>query len=582
MSSKAAIAKRKKRQRTIFFRRARNALLTLRGDIFGGCTAAVVALPLCIAFGVTSGLGPIAGLYGSIGVGFFAALCGGSRVQISGPTGPMAIVMAAILTQYGGNAANIFAIVMLAGAFQLVIGWAGIGRYIAYMPYSVVSGFISGIGMIILIVQFLPAIGAPAGGGPMATLSKVPDALVNLMNEPAAFSVLLLTGMTLAISVYWPRWLRGLLPAPLAGLVIGTGVVIFLQDAAGNKWLDMIRSFSGIAALMNAPTIGEVPTGLPKLYLGEILGVLTPSRIIDLMRPAVLLAVLSSIESLLTALVADSVTRTRHNSDKELRGQGIGNMFSGMIGGLPGAGATTRTVVNARAGSSTRLSGMIHSTVLLGIVLGFGELAGRIPLAVLAGILLKIGWDGIDWRYVLHIRALPRGQVIVMLTTLILTVFVDLVSAVVVGVVIATFVTAEWMEKEEVSNLNAKFLRRGRISVVSLTGSYSHASAREMVSIVSAEIELRRVLVFDLTETTHMDTSNIFAVEEIITTAVEKETECVVAVSELTAGYVEDLKFADKIGASNIKSSRAAAIRYAGEIAARRRTPTKIKLMEDA
>ncbi|HHI70433.1 MAG TPA: SulP family inorganic anion transporter, partial [Rhodobacteraceae bacterium] len=377
-------------------------LKNLRGDIFGGVTAAVVALPLALAFGVAGGLGPIAGLYGAIAVGFFAAIFGGTPSQVSGPTGPMTVVSAAIVAQYADRLETAFAIIFLGGALQALFGVMRLGRYVSYTPYSVISGFMSGIGAIIIIIELLPFIGAPtASGGPVGTLTALPAALMGINYQ--AFAI---AAAALAIMVFWRGRVATILPPPLAALVVGT--------------------ILSLTVLPDAPVIGTVPTGLPSLHL-PVIGIDDLAKVIQ---PAFVLALLGTIDSLLTSLVADTITRTHHNSNRELIGQGIGNMAAGLLGALPGAGATMRTVVNVRAGGRTPISGALHALILLSLVLGMGPLAEKIPHAALAGILMKVGWDIIDWSYLKRIHHAPREKVFVMFVTLGLTVFVDLITAV--------------------------------------------------------------------------------------------------------------------------------------------------------
>lgn len=481
-------------------------LSNLRGDLFGGLTAAVVALPLALAFGVASGAGPIAGLYGAIAVGFFASIFGGTPSQVSGPTGPMTVVMAAVVTQYAGNLAEAFAIVVLGGAFQVVFGLMRVGRFVAYTPYSVVSGFMSGIGIIIMLIQTLPFVGLPtAEGGPVGTLGVLPQVPAALNAQALAIGV-----ASLAVVVAWPRRLAMLLPPPLAALLVGT--------------------LMGVLFLPAAPVIGAVPTGLPSLVIPAFPLVDLP----QVLQAALVLALLGSIDSLLTSLVADSITRTRHSSDRELIGQGIGNMIAGFIGGLPGAGATMRTVINVRSGGRTPLSGAIHALVLLAILMGLGPLASHIPHAALAGILMKVGWDIIDWSYLRRIRHAPREKVVVMLVTLGLTVFVDLITAVAVGLILAGFVTARWMEKEELKGITRLSLlngesdpldaeeralidrAEGRVEVVRLHGNFSYASARQLTQALGGVLRGTEAVIFDFTAAEHVDTSAAYAIAELI------------------------------------------------------------------
>lgn len=491
---------------------------TVRGDIYGGLTAAVVALPLALAFGVASGVGAIAGLYGAIAVGFFAAVFGGTNSQVSGPTGPMTVVMAVIVTDHAGNLGEAFAIVFLGGAFQVMFGALRIGRFISYTPYSVVSGFMSGIGIIIITIQVLPFLGLPSvPGGPLSAMQAWPKAVANL--NPQALAI---AGLSLGIAIFWPARLRRLLPSPLAALIAGT--------------------LSAIYVLPAAPTIGSVPIGLPDFHLPAV----TLGQLSTIVQPAMILALLGSIDSLLTSLVADSITRTRHNSNRELIGQGIGNMIAGLIGGLPGAGATMRTVVNVRAGGSTPLSGALHAVILLVLVLGLGPIAEKIPHAALAGILMKVGWDIIDWGYLKRIRRAPRDKLLVMLVTLGLTVFVDLITAVAAGLILAGFVTARWMEQEELKGISSLALPQdegaltaaerdvmrntnGQIGIIALRGHFSYASARELVQRTGSATSGHKAMVFDFTGAAHVDTSAALAIEELIETAQAETRGCLIA-----------------------------------------------------
>ena len=401
-------------------------LATLRGDLFGGLTAAVVGLPVALAFGVASGLGALAGIYGAIAVGFFAAVFGGTRSQISGPTGPMAVAMAVIvITHAEESLAQAFTIVIMAGLLQVALGVMRIGRFVAFTPYSVISGFMSGIGVIIILLQTLPFIGsAVAEGGPVGAVQALPDAINNIN-----ISALAIAAVTLGVGIVWPTRLNKFVPSTLAALAAGTAL--------------------GVLWLTDTPVIGNVPTGLPPLELPDLaLDVVARS-----VQPALIIALLGSIDSLLTSLVADSMTRTRHNPNRELVGQGIGNMIAGFIQGLPGAGATMGTVVNIRAGGRTPVSGALRAAILLALVLGLGKYVESIPHAVLAGILMKVGWDIIDWRFITRMHRVQREHLLVMLITMGLTVFLDLVTAVAIGLIAAGMASARQFERLELDSV---------------------------------------------------------------------------------------------------------------------------------
>ena len=322
----------------------------LRSDVLAGVTTGVVALPLALAFGEASGAGPMAGLWGAILLGFFAALLGGTATLVSGPTGPMVVVFAGFFAALGGEPTLVAGAVVLGGVAQIAMGLAGWGRYIRLVPYPVVSGFMSGIGVVIIALQIARLFGhEPAGSGTIPALSAVPAALADPV-VPA----LVLGSLALAVVFTWPaRWGR-VLPGSLVALVAGT--------------------LAGLV-LPGAPVLGDIPTGLPAFVLPR----LAADSILLVLEAAVILALLGSIDSLLTAVVADNMTATRHQPARELVGQGIGNAITGLFGAVPGAGATMRTVVNIRAGATTRVSGMVHALLLLVVVVVAAPLAARIP-----------------------------------------------------------------------------------------------------------------------------------------------------------------------------------------------------------
>ncbi|KFK92414.1 MULTISPECIES: SulP family inorganic anion transporter [unclassified Serratia (in: enterobacteria)] len=394
------------------------------GDLFGGLTAAIVALPLALAFGVQSGMGPVAGLYGAIALGILAALFGGTRTQISGPTGPMTVVSSAIvaaeIAYFGSLEAALPSIVVtfvLAGVLQIFMGMLRVGQYIRYMPYPVISGFMSGIGLIIIITQLFPLMGLSSPGSPLATLLSLGGA-IGKINLQALF----LAAGTIATIYLFPK-ITKTIPATLVALILFTLLSILLK--------------------LQVPTIGDIPQGLPKLHLSAFFEIEWHDPAIIIFT-ALTLASLGAIDSLLTSVVADNMTRTQHNSNRELIGQGIGNAVAGLFGGLPGAGATIRTVVNIRSGGHSRLSGITHGVILLFILLGAGKYAGLIPVPVLAGILITVGIGIIDYRSLRGLRSIPRADVVIMLSVTLLTVFVDLLQAVGIGMVMA----ALWFMKQ--------------------------------------------------------------------------------------------------------------------------------------
>ena len=505
----------------------------LRGDIFGGLTSAVVALPVALAFGIASGLGPAAGLYGVIAVGFFASVFGGTRSQISGPTAPMTVAMAVIVTTHASTLGEAFAIVVLAGLLQVALGLLRIGRFVVYTPHVVVSGFMSGIGVIIMLIQSLPFIGtaAPSGGARGAI-----DALavaINSVNHQA----LAIAAVTLMIAVLWPRRFSRYAPPALVALVTGT--------------------LMGVLWLTEVPVIGEIPRGLPDMQVtlpsvGFLLGAA---------QPALVLALLGSVDSLLTSLVADSLTGQRHDPNRELVGQGIGNVVSGVFGGLPGAGATMGTVTNIRAGGTSRVSGVLRAAIVLGLLLGLGPYVEPIPHAVLAGILMKVGWDIIDWRLLTRIHRIRRAHLVVMLVTLGLTVFVDLVTAVAIGLIVAAMAHAQEMEVLELDSvISVPLLDRAffaanpemlafedeyaaRTGLVALKGSFTVASAHKLVGVIGGDISEHEIVIFDFSGATFLDDSAAMLIAQLFEVAQTSRTEVIVI--GLTGSVAETLRSLD-------------------------------------
>jgi len=471
----------------------------MRGDIFGGITAGVVALPLALAFGEASGAGPIAGLWGAIIVGFLAAVFGGTQTQVSGPTGPMIVVFAGIFDSLDGDLSLIFAAVVLAGVLQIVMGVLRFGRYIKLVPYPVVSGFMTGIGVIIILLQASRLFGGePDGGGTINAIRAIPSSIADTNT-----SALILAVVTLLIVFLWPPRFGRFVPGALLALIVGT---ILGQIITG------------------APLLGDIPTGFPEFvvptFSSDTVGVV--------LEGAIILALLGAIDSLLTSLVADNMTRTRHNSNRELIGQGIGNSVAGLFGGIPGAGATMRTVINVRSGGSTRVSGAIHSALLLAVVLILGPVASQIPQAVLAGILVKVGWDILDLGFITQARKGPRLDLILMVLVLGLTVFVDLITAVAVGVVIAALAFVKMLADRQLDDLDVthrprdenekKLLERldGQVAVFEFGGPLSFGAATDLAH--QAEMGVREsttAMILDFERVPYLDASAVRAIGTI-------------------------------------------------------------------
>ncbi|BBD53023.1 bicarbonate transporter BicA [Planktothrix agardhii] len=489
----------------------------LRGDLFGGLTAAIVSLPLALAFGVASGVGPVAGLYGAVCIGLFAALFGGTPTLISEPTGPMTVVMTTIVASFmakdpDNGLAMAFTVVMIAGLFQIVFGVFKLGKYITLMPYSVISGFMSGIGIILIILQIPPFLGqATPKGGVLGTIQNIPQLLTNINPVDAT-----LAALTIGIIFLMPSKFKRIVPPQLVALVIGTLVsLIFFQG------VDIRR-------------IGEIPTGLPVLQMP----VFSFDQMTIMFVNGVMLGMLGCIDTLLTAVIADSITRTQHDSNKELIGQGIANIVSGVCGGLPGAGATMGTVVNIQSGAKSALSGITRALILLVVILGAASLTQNIPMAVLAGIALKVGIDILDWSFLKRAHAVSLKGAMIMYGVMLLTVFVDLIVAVGVGVFIANILTIERLSDMQGQDVKAitdeddaivmtpeekQLLAagKGRVLLFYLSGPMIFGVAKA-ISREESMIQNYDVLIFDLSDVPMLGVTACLAIENAIKDAVEK------------------------------------------------------------
>lgn len=480
---------------------------TFKNDIFGGVTAAIVALPLALAFGVASGAGAIAGLYGAIILGFFASLFGGTSTQISGPTGPMTVITASAIVTFQNDLQAVFTVIFLSGLIQISFGIVKIGKWIKYIPYPVISGFMSGIGIIIIILQINSFVGVDSYGSVIETVVNIPNTIKNI-----DFHSFIIASITLAIMFLTPKKIAKIIPPALIALVFVT-------------LLSVSMNFS-------ISTIGEIPMGLPELVFPFSFDILKLSTIITL---AITLALLGSIDSLLTSLVADSMTKTKHKPNKELIAQGIGNSICSFFGAIPGAGATMRTVINIKSGGTTRVSGIVHSITLLLIVLVLAPFASSIPLAVLSGILIKVGFDILDYKFIKLINKVSKQDLLVMVTVVLLTVFVDLIMAVGVGITFASIIAVYKVSK----NTKIKTIYPKRESdfdidiedkstkIIKIKGSLFFGTASILDRRIDKVRARTKTLVLDCLEVSVLDLSAIFMLEEIVTRLKNRDIEVI-------------------------------------------------------
>ncbi|WP_217895581.1 SulP family inorganic anion transporter [Oceanospirillum sanctuarii] len=521
----------------------RFSAFNLKGDIFGGVTTAIISLPLALAFGVASGAGAEAGLWGAIMVGFFAALFGGSTTLISEPTGPMTVIMTAILTSMmakypESGMAMSFTVVMMAGAFQILLGTLKLGKYVTLMPYSVVSGFMSGIGVILIILQLSPLLGSPAPpGGVIGTLAALPETLSNIR-----WGELFLGILTLGVLFFFPEKYRKYVPPQLVALVAITLLSMLLFDT------ETVRR------------IGEIPSGLPSFVIPHINAEMFTAMVID----ALVLGTLGCIDTLLTAVIGDSLTRNEHDSDKELRGQGLANLISGLFGALPGAGATMGTVTNIQVGARSPVSGMVRALVLALVVMIAGGLTEPIPMAVLAGIAVYVGFNILDWSFIQRAHKVSLPGMAIMYGVMLLTVFVDLIAAVGLGVFISNIIIIEKLSREQKRQVKAISdsdnnsvplsdderamldQAQGQVLFFYLSGPMIF-SVSKAISRQHAAIADYKVMILDLSDVPMIDVTVALALENAVKDA--RDTQCEVFLLCPNEGTREQL---GKLGVLNM------------------------------
>ena len=565
----------------------------IKGDAFGGITAGIVALPLALAFGVSSGLGPSAGLYGAIFISFFAALFGGTNTQISGPTAPMTavsmVVIAGIVAANDGDVTKalpaILTIFILAGLFQIILGVIGLGKYIRYIPYPVVSGFMTAIGLIILLTQILPSVGYYPKEDTVFVETFKPQAkeviLKNLLKEEAGEKILVIenfeetiiradkisgadilkesenlaakeTSGALGAIKALPRAVQNIDWLELM-LALGTIFIIYGFKRITTKVPStlvalVVMSSVAVGFGLDYRTIQEIPSGIPipkwEIFTGFSLSSITPYIF-----TALTLALLGAIDSLLTSVVADNMTKTKHKPNKELIGQGIGNSIAALFGGIPGAGATIRTVVNINAGGKTKLSGMIAGIMLLLIMLGLGPIASKIPAGVLAGILITVGIGVMDYKGLKAIPYLPRdvkigpiklsSEVLIMIVVLLLSTFWNLVYAVGIGLVIASLMFMKKIGDLTAERSNVKSLKeeswadeidfpenlKEKVFIKHIKGPLFFGSTSEFQALSQQIPESAKTVIMRLGRMQYMDQSGLYAMEDMLQDLKKKNIE---------------------------------------------------------
>ena len=585
----------------------KNLFSNIKGDLLGGLTAGIVALPLALAFGVSSGLGPSAGLYGAIFLSFFAALFGGTSTQISGPTAPMTavsmVIIASIIATNNGSVEQalpyILAVFLLSGLFQILLGLFGLGKYIKYIPYPVVSGFMTAIGVIILITQCLPILGYETKSDQEYVEQFKPLAqeilLEKILLDESKEGLLVLENFEETIKragevnetkIYEEA--QSLAKNNSSGVI---GAIKTLPRALGGvKWTEVILALSTIFViygfkkittvipstlvalfLITGIAVGfsidylpiqKIPEGFPKIQLG-IFSEFSFMQIVPYVGSAITLALLGAIDSLLTSVVADNITKTRHLPNKELIGQGIGNSIGSLFGGIPGAGATIRTVVNIQSGGKTKLSGMVASIALLIILLILSPLASKIPAAVLAGILVTVGIGVMDYKGLKALNKIPKSEVVVMVVVLLLSVLWNLVYAVGIGLILSALFFMKkmgdlskeearilsavnektWMDETQLSN---SFLEN--VFIKHLNGPLFFGFTSEFITVSKQIPKTASIVIIRMDQVPYIDQSGLFALEDVLMDLNQKNIDCLmVGVKSQPKHLMRSIQIIDKL-----------------------------------
>tara|TARA_B100001248_G_scaffold59897_1_gene41079 strand:+ start:1890 stop:3596 length:1707 start_codon:yes stop_codon:yes gene_type:complete len=525
----------------------------IKGDIIAGITVGIIALPLALAFGEISQLGPIAGVWGAIAGGIVGGFFGGCLVGVSGPTAPKAAQIAAYMSYFVIGSTNdpdlvaAFSIIFLSGIILVIISFAKISHFIHYTPYPVVAGFMCGIGVIVILTQLNAFVG-------LEVKKSINDVIINLSDtiNNANIEALYVSLPSLAILFLWPFLgkkysILNKVPAPLTALVVGTYLaqifnldIPYIGDKMGNTDANQIFS----------------------IYLPDL------SRTISFISPAFALAALAILDSLLSCKVADNITGKRHSSDRETFGQGMANIAAGLFGGVTTATATMRTVANIKFGGKTPLASIIHGLTLLAVLLGLGSLVAKIPAACLAAILFKVGIEILDYRILPVINKLPTKDLIIFCMVLFITVYEDLMVAITIGVIFAVLNSIkdlknifkekniydfiDFFDSDYAKGLDANENNHSNINILIPKGSLFFGSVEKLIKSFN-RIPNDNPVIIDMKEVTNVDLSGIFGLEDLIKLSQSQNRKVAITnVNEEISNDLAALKFVENIGSENI------------------------------
>ena len=514
----------------------------LRGDVLGGLTAAGVALPAAMGYGVLAGLGPAAGLYGAVAVGIFASLFGGTRGFVYGPNTAVTVTMGVVVAEYADNLAEAATIGILAGLIQVVFGVLGLGRYASYIPTSLTSGFFAAFGVVIMVKQIIPSLGGtPPRGGVVDNIGSWPEAV-----SAANLEALALTIICVAVALLWRGRLLRFSPPLFVALVVGIA--------------------AGLLVFRDVPTVGQIPSGLPTLQLSAI----SLDFFLHALQPAFIMALLASVATFIQALRVDAITGTQHKPNREMFAQGLGNIAAGLTGGMPGSFAAG-TMPNALSGGRSPVAGLTVAGILLAVILFLGPLAERIPFAVLAAILLITGWTFLDWRFIKRIHRVSRSFAIVMILTFVLALLVDFATAIVIGLVVAALTGSRRLESLEASAVvSVPLLDRAvleesdwdedadpfqaRTGLVVFPDRVTVASSRELSRILRLDIRGHQYSIFDMSRTAYMDDSAAAMMGDLVGVAMARQSRTIViaGMNQTVTDTVSSMGVLDRVPPGNL------------------------------
>jgi len=529
-------------------------------DLIAGVTVGLVALPLAMAFAIASGLTPQSGIYCAIITGFLISALGGSRFQIGGPTGAFVVVVAGIISKYGID--GLFMCTLMAGVMLVIMGLTGTGSAVKYIPRPVIIGFTNGIALVIASTQLKDFLGLQV---------DVPGEFIGRMTVIAAHaaessrdSILLGIG-TLLLLILWSRFIKRV-PAYIVAMFAGTGAAVVL----------------GLDVATIGSRFGGIPTGLPHFQVPTF----QPGLILSLISPAITVAMLGAIESLLSAVVADRMGGDRHNPNTELFAQGVANIISPLFGGLPATGALARTATNIRSGARSPVAGIIHAVTLLAVLLFAARLAGYVPLPVLAAILFVVAWNMGEWREIPEIWKQTYTDALVWLVTVTLTVLADLTVAVEAGMVMAALMFIRRVSRTTtVSRVTPEYIEAGRphvlqgkaipdyVAIFRIHGPFLFGSTDKLHDISLVAESLPPVVILRCRNMTAVDGTGLSAIEELAEELRAKgRTLVICGAPAQPAGAMRKAEFHERLGEANICTSVQDALDRAAEIISTPRT----------